>query len=78
VRGSASIAAPSPRAMHAPTASAIPADAPGTTRAASAPLNAAIRVPAAASNSSIAAHVALASAAAAQAPGPSTDPPRSV
>ena len=43
---------------HAPTASAIPADAPGTTRAASHPHSAAIRAPDASSSSSIAAHVA--------------------
>ena len=64
--------------MHAPTASAIPADAPGTTRAASRPHSAAIRAPAASSNSSIAAQVAFASAAAAHTAGDSTDPPRSV
>ena len=56
--------------MHAPTASAIPADAPGTTRAASAPHSAAIRAPAASSSSSIDAHVAFASAAAAHTAGP--------
>ena len=64
--------------MQAATASAIPADAPGTTRAASLPHNDAIRAPDVASSSSIAAQVALASSAAAHADAPSTDPPRSV
>ena len=78
VAGSASIAGPSPRAMHAATDSAIPADAPGTTRAASVPTSVAMRSPLRASRSSIAAQVAFASCAAAHASGPSRDPPRSV
>ena len=64
--------------MHAPTASAIPADAPGTTRAASAPHSAAIRAPDASSSSSIAAHVEFASTAAAHAAPARHEPPRSV
>jgi hypothetical protein len=76
--GSASDVGPSPRAMQAAIESAIPADAPGTTRAASLPHSEAISRPEESSSSSIAAHVEFASAAAAHAEGPRTDPPRSV
>ena len=64
--------------MHAPTLSAIPADAPGTTRAAGAPHSAATRAPVAASSSPSAAQEPFAAAAAAHTDGESTDPPRSV
>ena len=76
--GSASPTAPSPRATQAPTASAIPAEAPGTTRAASTPASAAIRSPDRASSSSMDAHEAFASDAAAHTEGAIRDPPRSV
>ena len=64
--------------MHAPTLSAIPADAPGTTRAAGAPHSSATRAPDASSSSGIDAQVAFAAPAAAHTRSDRTDPPRSV
>jgi hypothetical protein len=64
--------------MHAATDSAMPAEAPGTTRAASARTSVAIRAPAPSSSSGKDAHVLFASAAFSHTAALRQEPPRSV
>jgi hypothetical protein len=64
--------------MHAPTERAMPADAPGTTRAASTPSRSAIFSPLRSRSSVIEANVPFASCTASRTVGESTEPPRSV